>query len=159
MGSAIGPAFDYLLAGLPAALEAVDSSVEVAEAWSTAEVDDMVVIGRAADQDQEAAAGTYALTLLGEELVDEEFVIPILIDCFRGGDDQAAARSAALAYFDAFVKFIATDRTLGGALQNGRYARLDAITIDGPVLAEALAGRRCQIKTALRCQNQYSPFA
>jgi hypothetical protein len=32
------------------------------------------------------------------------------------------------------------------------------MTIDGPVLEDAAAGRRCQIKFSLRCQNQYDPF-
>lgn len=159
MGSAIGPAFTYLTTNLPAQLQAVDSSVAVVDCWANDLPDDVFVIGRAADTDAESALGTHALTLIGGELVDEEFVIPCIIDCFRGGDDQSEARNAALAYFDAFVKFLASDRTLGGVLLNGRYARLDAIRIDGSALADAPAGRRCVIQFSIRCQNQYSPFA
>lgn len=160
MGSAIGPAFTYLLTNLPATLEAVgDGSIAVVDGWATTLPDDIFVLGRNDWPDQEASAGTHALQLIGGELVEEEFIIPCFIDCFRGGDEQKQARDAALAYLDAFVKFLASDRTLGGALLNGRYARLDALTIDGPVPDETSAGRRCQIKFSIRCQNQYNPFA
>ena len=159
MGSAIGPAFTYLMTNLPAALQAVDSSVAVVDGWSNQLPDDIFVVGRASETDQEASVGTDALMILGGEQIDEEFIIPCYIDCFRGGDDQSEARNAALAYLDAFVKFLATDRTLGGALQNGRYARMDAVRIDGPVLEDAAAGRRCVVQFSIRCQNQYNPFA
>lgn len=157
MGSAIGPAFTYLLAGVPAVIAAIDPAAAVVDGWTNVLPDDFMVIGRGSDADQTQASGMDAYVLLGGAMLDEEFTIPCYIDCFRGGDNQAEARNAALAYFNAFVKFLATDLTLGGALGNGRYARMDAIHIDGPVLEDAADGRRCVISFTVRCQNQYDP--
>lgn len=159
MPSAIGPVFDYLLAQVPPAMALVDDTVSVIDGWASDLPDDYLVLGRGNDADQEAAAGVAQYVLLGGQLLDEEFTIPCYIDCFRGGDDQSEARSAALAYFNAFVKLINSDLTLGGALQRGRYASLDTVHIDGPVTADAVAGRRCVISFTLRCRNQYDPSA
>lgn len=157
MGSAIGPAFAYLMANLPGVLQAVDPTVGVVDGWADELPRDFFVVGRASDSDQEASTSVDAYTLLGGELLDEEFILPCYIDCWRGGNDQSLARNAALAYLDAFIKFLAGDLTLGGALHNGRYARMDAIRIDGPVPGDAVAGRRCVIQFSIRCQNQYDP--
>lgn len=159
MGSAIGPVFNYLLTGFAPVLAAVDDSASLIDSWANDLPDDYFVIGRGNDSDQEAAAGVDDYTLLGGQLLDEEFTIPCYIDCFRGGDDQSEARDAALAYFNAFVKFLATDLTLGGALQRGRYARLETIHMDGPVTEDADARRRCVISFTIRCANQYDPNA
>lgn len=159
MTSAIGPVFDYLLTNIATVVTAVDPSASVIDGWANVLPDDYVVIGRGNDSDQEAASSIDQYILLGGQMLDEEFTIPIWIDCFRGGDDQSAARDAALAYFNAIVKFINSDLTLGGALKFGRYASLDTVHMDGPVLEDAEAGRRCQISFTLRCRNQYDPNA
>lgn len=157
MVSAIGPVFDYLMGNLPAVLTAVNPAVAVVDGWASTLPQDIFVVGRVSDADQEASAGVDAYTLLGGALLDEEFVIPCLIDCWRGGEDQSEPRAAALGYLNAFVKFLASDLTLGGALHNGRYARMDAIHMDGPVPDDAVSGRRCVIQFQIRCQNQYDP--
>ena len=163
MGSTIGPAFNYLLGGgLQTALTAVDATAQVIDSLpvdrSTAH---QFVIGCGSPgADETAAQGMDALTVLGAGRVDEDYEIPCYIQCFTGGTNQAQVRNAALTMWNAFVSFLATDRTLGGALTTAAqagWAEITQIHISGTPLENAEAGRFCVITFNIRCRSKYYP--
>jgi len=156
MGTAIGPVFDYLNANLPAALLAVNANVGFNDGWAGEIVDDMFFMGRTDPNQGEAEAGAMAYLELGAQRVTEEFDIPFFIDSWRGGSDQSESRNAALLLFDAFVAFLRTDLTLGGALHAGRYAQISSTTmVQTPDAESAKNGRRCLIFFRVTCKNIY----
>jgi hypothetical protein len=154
--SAIGPVFDYLLAGLPAVVTAVSPNASVQDGWVNDMTDQMVVLGTTPDAPDAQTSGTHLYQELGAGRVEEAFEIPAYVDCVVGGSVQAEARAAALVIFNAIVAFVRTDLTFGGALLNGRIGQLTNIRMDhtrDPV--EAQAGRRCVIYFTISCHNLY----
>lgn len=166
MGSSIGPAFNWLLTGIPTgattlaqALAAVDVQAQVFDGWPTDQsCPSQFVIGRQGPQGTAATAGIDALTILGAGRVDEDYEIPCYIQCFVGGTDQGAARNAALALWDAWVHWLSLDqgRTFGGALQAG-WAEVTNIVIDATPHENLESGRFCVIQFSIRCKNKYYP--
>lgn len=159
MGSSIGPAFTYLLANLPAALMAVDSSAAVFDGWPTdRSTANQFVIGRSGPANETSAvAGVDALTILGAGRVDEDYEIPCYIQTYVGGDNQAEARNAALVLWDAFMHFLSLDRTLGGALTTGGWAEIGHIQIEATPEENVESGRFCLMTFSIHCKNKYIP--
>lgn len=157
VASAIGPVFDYLLAGLPAVITAVSPNASVQDGWVNDMTNEMVVLGATAvDAPDAQTTGTHVYQELGAARVEEAFDIPAYVDCVVGGIDQSEARNNALVIFNAIVAFVRTDLTFGGALLNGRIGQLTNIRMDhtrDPV--EAQAGRRCVIYFTVSCHNLY----
>lgn len=156
MGSAIGPAFTYLVTNVPAQMQAVFADVAVNDGWVTDVSRHIFVIGRNSVDVAQASSGTNVFVELGAQHIEETFEIPCYIDCGTGGDDQSESRNDAVAMFDAFVTFLRSDLTLGGALTNGRYAQLGSVQVDQTYNeGEAMQGRRTVISFSVVCRNKY----
>lgn len=158
--SSIGPAFDYLLANLPAVIAAVDPETEVSDSWPTdSQCQRMFVIGRESPEHSTSAAGTQALIVLGASRADETYEIPCFIQVLSGGTNataQEATRTAALLVFNTFVSWLFRNLNLGGALQMGN-AQISSIQIDGTPPDYLGTGRSTLISFGLRCTNKYNP--
>lgn len=158
MGTSIGPAFSYLLANLPAALQAVNTNAQVFDSWATDEnCPAQFVIGRSQPNESSMMVGSNDLQILGAGRVDEDYEIPCYLLTFAGGTNQAEARSSAVALWDAWVHFLASDRTLGGAISQGGWAQVARINYDGTPPENAAQGRFCLITFTLRIRNHYIP--
>ena len=58
--------------------------------------------------------------------------------------------------FDAFVSFLRSDLSLGGALWSGYFAQITNHSMtETHDPAEAEEGRRCLISFSLHCKNRY----
>lgn len=161
MGTSIARAFAYLLdpTKLAAALIAVDANAEVFDGWPLdRSAAHQFVVGRSGPGDETTAVqGTNALLTLGAGRVNEDYEIPCYIQTFSGGTDQAEARTAALTMWDAFVSFLAADRTLGGALANAGWAEVARVNIDATPVENTATGRFCLLTFTIRCKNAYVP--
>jgi hypothetical protein len=166
MGSSIGPAFNYLLTGtapnggttLAAALVAVDPEAQLFDGWVTdRQCHSQFVIGRSGPANETSAmAGADALVTLGASRVDEDYEIPGYIQTFVGGTDQAEARNAALALWDAWIHWLSLDRTLGGALGT-MWAEVGHIQIEATPEENVENGRFCLMTFSIHCKNKYIP--
>lgn len=161
MGTSIAGAFAYLLdpTKLQAALSTVDPGAEVADGWPLdRSAAHQFVIGRSGPGDETTASqGTNVLLTLGGGRINEDYEIPCYIQTFAGGTDQAEARSAALTLWDAFVAFLASDRTLGGVLGNAGWAEVARVNIDATPVENTATGRFCLLTFTIRCKNAYFP--
>lgn len=162
MSSAIGAAFTYLLAQLPAVIQAVDANGIIVDGPVAPALPPpptpMLFVGATDPQNGVATQGTRNYLELGGRKVNEEFFIPCYIDSSVGDTNQAAARNIALAVYDGVVHLIASDLTLGGALLNGRWAEItDIQMVMTETEAEADDGRRCVITFKVHCLNHYQP--
>ena len=158
----MGAVFAYLLANVPAAVQAVDATAvvvdgPVADAIAPPPAP-MIFIGAHDPVTPVAAQGTRAYVELGRLKVDEDFYVPCYIDAASGGSDQSIARNSALGAYDAIVHLIQGDMTLGGALLAGRVAEVTNVqVIQTDTELEAVDGRRCLITFNVHCQNHYTP--
>lgn len=162
MSSAIGPAFSYLLANLPAIVAAVDPNGVVVDGPIATTIPPppapMLYVGATDPMNTTAETGAHLYVTLGGFHVDEDFEIPCFIDVSTGGLDQSQSRNTALAVLDGVVHLIGNDLTLGGILLAGRVAEITHIQMvqtDGP--AESIEGRRCVVAFIVHCANHYRP--
>lgn len=157
--SAVAGVFAYLLAHLPAVVEAVDPNGVVVDGWvdvAPPAPAPILVIGAPHPEDATSMDQSRQYMALGASHVEEAFDVPCYIDVGVGGTDQGAARAIALSVFDGVVDLVRSDLTLGGNLLRGRFAELSDIKLVGTRdLSEAQAGRRCVLSFVVRCRNFY----
>lgn len=157
--SALSGVIDYLMAHLPAVVQAVDPNGIVVEGWISVVPPPpapILVVGMVHPDDALTADQTRQYLALGAGNVEEDFTIPCYIDVGVGGFEQAQARKVACAVFDGVVDLIRGDLTLGGLLHRGRFAELIDIQLVGTRdPEEAQAGRRSVLSFRLRARNFY----
>lgn len=160
-GSAFAPAFTYLAANVPTAIQAVDPIVAFIDSWGSPS-ERMFVLGRANLDDDSAGTGGTTYTLIGGQRLDERFDIPGFIQVSVGGTDPADARNAAWAIWDAFMAWLTAHLDLGQTLHaggsGGGYAVISDIQCEQTGNADqAAGGRMCRIRFVLSCTNSYIP--
>lgn len=169
MGTSIGAAIDYLVAGvnpvtsttLAADLVAAVPDAVLVDNFPLTQSESMVFIGRVDPDDAQANNGSQIPLTLGGGTRDEDYEIPCYITTSRPGPQQKPARDAAIALFDALAHWVATDPTLGGILHGGRYAHISNISLvqtrDSEDAGKAGALRIAWIKFDIHAQNHYTP--
>jgi hypothetical protein len=165
MGVSIGTAIDYLVSGtnpitgttLLAALQAVDSEAIVVDGIEVTSSRSMVFIGKRDPGNTAANEGSQQIVNLGAGRSDEEYDIPCVAWVSRNGPTLKPARDAAIALFDVVARFVAADRSLGGALQQGRYASIGSVSLDQDVAGDAGAARVAWLSFSIHCTNHYTP--
>lgn len=157
-GSSIGPVFNYLLANLPAALQAADSTVVVADGWPTdRSAAHQFVVGRSGPGDEtNAQTGTNLLPTIGAGEVLEDYEVPCYIQTFSGGTDQSESRNAALVIWNAWMVFLMSDLTFGGAVSGG-WVEVRRVNIDATPIENTESGRFCLITFTIAVKNRYYP--
>jgi hypothetical protein len=161
MGTSIGAAIDYIVAGLPALLTAAIPTAQLADNEPALQSDSLVVIGRTDPENAIGSDGTQMIVTLGANRRQEEYVIPCFVQVYRPGPAQKTARDAAITLFDVTARFIASDPTLGGALQQGRYAYIDKMqliqTRDSEDTGSSGAMRLAVVTFNIHAANHYIP--
>lgn len=161
MGTSIGAAIDYLVAGLPARLALIEPMVIVADNWPDKESRSFVVIGHTSPDSGAAADGEDQYLELGALRVEESYSIACYVDVIRNGPAQKPARDAAIALFDGVVAFVHADMTLGGLITRGRFAMASKVqlsqTQDVTDTGEAGLLRRAVISFEIAVHNSYIP--
>jgi hypothetical protein len=165
MGTSIGGAIDYFVAGtnpiqattLLAALQAADPSAVVIDGIATKASQSMVVIGKAEPDSVTAQTGSQQLLVLGAGRATEDYEIPCFVYAYRPGPTMKPARDAALALFDVVAHFIATDRTLGGLLLQGRVAEISSVILNQDIDDETGATHMAWLSFPIHCRNHYIP--
>lgn len=156
MGSTIGRAFDYLVAGLLPGAAAVDPNAEVADDSPVSAGASLIVIGREGPDSTDSGSPALTYGTLGQTRVEEAYVIPGHVYVVRSGPGVKDARDAAVALIDVVIRFVHQDPTFGGLLS--RYAQLTQMTLvqsgdPGDTGAEAW----CSISFGIAVQNTYIP--
>lgn len=165
MGTSIGGAFDYLVAGvnpntsttLLAALNTVDPTAVLIDSVPTKVSQSMVIIGKAEPESVMGQSGSQQLIVLGAGRSTEDYEIPCFVYAYRDGPNPKPARDAALALFDVVAGWLATDRTLGGVLLQGRIADISSVTLNQDVDGESGATRLAWLSFSIHCKNHYIP--
>ena len=159
MGVSIGAAIDYLVAGLVAPLVAVDPAAVVIDGEMVLgqESQSMVYIGKRDPSVTSAADGMEEILVLGAGRVQEDYEIPCVVWASRPGPAMKPARDAAIAMFDAVAHFLASDRTLGGLLLQGRFAEFSTVSLDQVVAGDAGALRVVWLSFSIHVRNHYIP--
>lgn len=159
MGTSVGKAIDWLVATLPTPVVAADPYAIVCDGWPTADAQSYVVIGRESPEIALAGDGQQDLIVLGVGSAEEDYNIPCHVQAKRPGAPMKPARDAAIALFDVVAHTIAGDRTLGGALLGGRYARIQKVSITQDLNNESNpgAGHMVTINFEVHCTNHYQP--
>jgi hypothetical protein len=159
MGTSIGQAIDYLVAQLPSLVTAVDPTALVVDNYPAYVSDSMVFIGRTAPGDSNATTGSQTIVTLGANKAEESYNIPCYISVYRPGPAQKPSRDAAIALFDVVAHLVATDRTFGGILLQGRYAYIDHFnieqTLDSEEAGESGTLRTTWISFDITARNHY----
>jgi len=157
MGTSIGAAIDYIVAGLAAPAAAADSTAVVVDGVPSSVSQSMILIGKAELESVTAVAGEQRPIVLGANRRQEDYEIPCLIYAARPGPKVKPARDAAVALYDVVSHFVANDQTLGGVLLQGRYATISTVSINQDVAGDAGADRICWIPFSIHAQNHYIP--
>jgi len=114
MASSIPTVIAWLVTNIPVAVTAVNSKAMVFDGFPDADADDIVLIGlHDEDGDTRGLRDPASLDAEGEK---DTFTIPMYVRSYRGGTDQAGARTAAFQLFDAISKAVDDSPTLGGVL-------------------------------------------
>lgn len=129
MGTSIGAVIDYLVAGLPAPLAAIDPLVRVVDNQPNADSDSWVNVGRSADDHGAAGDPENVYTELGAGRIEETYTLPGYVQVYRPGPAQKPARDAAIALIDGIVRFVHADPTLGGILTRGRVGIMSRLSL------------------------------
>lgn len=158
--SALSGVFDYLLAQLPAVVNAVDANGVVVEGYclnAPPAPAPIVSVGSQHPDDAQAASASRQYLALGAAHVEESFQIPCYIDVeVVGVNEQSTARRKACLIFDGVVDLVRSDLTLGGNLLRGRYAKLENIRLLATAGdLEAATGRRSILSFDVDCSNFY----
>lgn len=169
MGTSLGAAIDYVVAGvnpattttLATALTAAIADAVLVDNFPINQSESMVFIGRTDPDNAQANNGSQIPLTLGAGSRDEDYVIPCYISTSRPGPQQKPARDAAIALFDVVARWLAADPTLGGALHGGRYAYVSNISLiqtrDEVDAGGAGALRIAWITFDIHAQNKYTP--
>lgn len=165
MGTSIGPAIDYLISGtsstlgttLGAALTAADPAATLVDGIATELSQSMVFIGKAGPDSATTETGSQALLVLGAGRAQEDYDIPCFAYAFRPGPTVKPARDAAILLFDTVAHFVASDRTLGGLLLQGRFAEIGNVDLNQDVDDETGATRIVWLSFSIHCRNHYIP--
>ena len=157
MGTSIGAAIDYIVAGLVAPATAADPSAVVVDGVHASVSQTMILIGKAELESVTALTGQQQPLVLGANRREEEYDIPCLIYAARPGPTVKPARDAAITQFDVVAHFIANDQTLGGILLQGRSAFISSVSINQDVAGDAGAERICWIPFSIHARNHYIP--
>lgn len=155
---ALSPVLDYLMAQLPAVVQAVDPNGMVYEGLvsSSSPPDTVLVVGREEPENPQSADAARDYIELGTGRVNETINLFCYVDCFQGGvEDQSITRRRAALIFDGVVDLIRADLTLGGALKNGRWAELEAIRLLPSRPEDVPAGRRTVLSFTVVAHNFY----
>jgi hypothetical protein len=156
MGTSIGAATDWLIANFTPAVAAVNPFVLVGDSVPLMDAASYVVVGRSLPDDPLAPSGTQIITAIGQNKVDEEYVIPCFVVAAVAGPSQKPSRDAVIALYDACAHVVTVDRTLGGTLS--KWAEIVNIRV---VAANAKdtdkAGALCStwIGFDVQCKNHY----
>jgi hypothetical protein len=156
MGTSIAQAIDYIVAGIAAPLTAADPTAVVADGIAPSVSQSMVLIGKSAPDAVDSASGSQVAAVLGANRESEDYVIPCFAYAFRPGPTVKPARDAAVALFDVVAHFIASDRSLGGVLKQGRYCEISSIAINQDH-DEAGSQVIVWIPFSIHCKNHYTP--
>jgi hypothetical protein len=157
MGTSVGAAIDYLVAGLAGPLAVADSTAAVIDGIATTMSQSMVFIGKADPGSPTAQTGSQSLLELGAGSSDEDYDIPCFVYAYRPGPTTKPARDAAITLFDVVAKFVAADRTFGGVLNQGRYAELINVALNQDVDEDSGSVRIVWLSFAIHCRNHYIP--
>lgn len=111
--SCLPAAIDWLVAEGGTAVRAAVSTVVISDGWPTETAEDEVVIGMTPRDDE--TEGEQEYIAIGQQVIDEQWDVPIEVTAFRGGSSQKVARDACFVMFNALLAKIRTDLTLGGA--------------------------------------------
>ena len=158
MGSSIPAVIDYLITGLAAPLAAIEPTTVLADGMPLTASETMVVVGRTSPESGNGTIGEDAYVELGAQRIQETYTLPIYVDVFREGPAQKPARDAAFGLYDAVVKFVAADPTLGELLTQGRIAQAARLSLHQTQDDQDTAGggyMRAQIQFELQIQNTY----
>lgn len=155
----VGAATDYVYAKAQAAVVGVTVNGKPAVAIDGEPEEltfGMFVVGVTQPPPDGAAetTGTRSWMGLGAKRLEEDYILPCYIDVRSPGRVQKTPRDIALSIFNTFWASIASDLTLGGALQGGRYAEIvDFITHAGTLGTVAEPGRRQLVMFGVHCRN------
>ena len=170
MGTSIGAAIDYLVAGLTNGktvgavtippLTSINPVVEVADNLPQTASGVWVIIGRTDTTAGTAGTGTNTYVELGATRIEEQYTLPGLVYVETSGPGQKAARDAAIALYDGVVRLVHADPTLGGLLERGRVGLVSSLGLtqtDDDHDAAGAGGVVAQIHFDLQIQNTYIP--
>ena len=161
MGTSVGAAIDYLVAGLQPLLTAADPTAVVADNDPLVTSQSLVVVGRSDPTNATAGLGAQMILNLGANRREEDYVIPCFVQVYRPGPKQKPARDAAITLFDVFANLIASDVTLGGVLLRGRRAFIEKVeliqTRDSNDTGDAGALRVAIFAFDVHCTKSYVP--
>lgn len=171
-GAAIGAVIDYLVDALTNGITTqsgtvippltdVDKFVAVGDGLPDQRTQSWFVIGRSGFDDGSAASATEAHTTLGALRIDELWDLDWFAACYREGPAQKPARDAVIALYDAFVRLLQADLTLGGLTHTGGYVEITRLELD-QTLDDSEGGaagnyRKAQISGQLTIKNNYYP--
>lgn len=157
MGTSIGAAIDYIVAGLGTPLTIADSTAIVVDGIPQSISQSMVVIGKSSPDAPDAGSGSQLAVVLGANNESEDYEIPCFAYAYRPGPAVKPARDAAVALFDVVANFIANDRALGGVLQHGRYCEISPISLNQDRDEDSGATVIVWIPFSIHCKNHYTP--
>ena len=165
MGTSIGPAIDYLIAGtnpvtgttLMTDLFTADATITLVDGIASSISQSMVFIGKATPDSLSTQTGSQQLLVLGAGRSQEEYDIPCFVYAYRPGPKIKPARDAAIALFDAVAHWVAADRTLGGILLQGRIAEITNVELDQSIDGESGALCIVSLRFTIHCRNHYIP--
>lgn len=158
-GTTIGGAIDYLLAGLEPVLRPLAADLSLADGMATQSSNTLVTIGRNGPASGMATdMGTTAWAELGQARVQEEYLLHNFIQVYRG--TQRIARQDCIALYNATVKFLHDDPSLGGLITRGRAALVTQFQLEQTADDRDTGGgvlRLACIDFALHVTNAYVP--
>lgn len=149
--SAFPAAIDALVSLTVTPLRAVNATVVISDGVPTEGAQDEVVFGLTPTD--EATEGAQDFITFSNAPINEEFDIPIVFSSYRGGASQKVARDACYVLFNAFLTWLRSERTLGGAVMAVTEIRNKR---DTPTKYDATRergeGRRHTIEFDLHCK-------
>jgi len=160
VGTSIAAAIDYLVSGLAAPLSVADPAAVVVDGIATKMSESMVFIGKAGPDSATAQTGSQTLLVLGAGRAQEDYEIPCFAYAFRPAGQALSvkpARDAAVALFDVVAHFVASDRTFGGLLLQGRFAEISTVELVQGIDDESGALRIVWLSFSIHVRNHYIP--